>query len=149
MKIDKFKIKKEIYRLLSFACTGVVSATVDCAVYYLLLNFARINFRLIQPISMSVGLCCSFIVNREIVFRKEKSSLGKEALKYLAVCFVCIVLSPIIISFYGIWLNKYMCKIPATLTTGFLNYLLNRFFVYGNMRALSSFHESKRGDRSF
>lgn len=145
MRINVLKIKNEICKLLSFACTGIVSAAVDCAIYYLLLNFAKINFRLIQPISMSIGLCCSFIVNREIVFRKEKISLGKEALKYLAVCLVCISVSPAIISFYGGLFNKYIGKIPATLTTGLLNYILNRFFVYKNLTLLSSFDENKKG----
>ncbi len=145
MRINVFKIKNEIYRLLSFACTGIVSAAVDCAVYYLLLNFAEINFRLIQPISMSIGLCCSFIVNREIVFRREKISLGKEALKYLLVCLICISVSPVIISFYGGMFNEYVGKIPATLTTGLLNYLLNRFFVYRNIVLLSSYDENKKG----
>lgn len=148
MEINKVKIKNEIYRLLSFACTGIVSAAVDCTVYYLLLNFARINFRLIQPISMSIGLCCSFIVNRELVFKREKTSLGKEALKYLFVCLVCISVSPVIISFYSKWLDEYVGKIPATLTTGFLNYLLNRFFVYKNIRLVSSYNDSKRGNES-
>ena len=148
MEINKFKIKNELKRLLRFTCTGIVSAAVDCGVYYLLLNFADINFRLIQPISMSIGLCCSFIVNRELVFRREKSSLGKEALKYLVVCLICILISPVIISFYCMIFDEYVGKIPATLTTGFLNYLLNRFFVYKNHRFFLSSDKNKRGNEN-
>ena len=142
MEINKFKIINEIKRLLRFTCTGIVSAAVDCGVYYLLLNFADINFRLIQPISMSIGL------NRELVFRREKSSLGKEALKYLVVCLICILLSPVIISFYCMIFDEYVGKIPATLTTGFLNYLLNRFFVYKNYRFFLSSDKNKRGNEN-
>lgn len=147
MNINKIKIKNEIKKLIRFSCTGIVSVAIDCSVYYLLLNFVEIDFRLIQPISMSTGLCCSFIVNRMAVFKKEKSSLGWETLKYLIVCFICILLSPIIISFYSMWFGEYVGKIPATLTTGFLNYLLNRFFVYKNQRIIS-YDKNNRGNEN-
>lgn len=145
MSINRENIKKEILKLFSFACTGIVSAAVDCTVYYILLHFASIDFRLIQPISMTVGLLCSFVVNRGVVFRKERASLGKEAVKYMIVCIVCISVSPIIISFYHLWLGEYLVKIPATLTTGLLNYVLNRFFVYKDV-SFYSLKNRKRND---
>ena len=144
MKITILKIKNEIYKLIRFAGTGIVSAAVDCTVYYLLLHFIDIDFRLIQPISMTIGLTCSFLVNRKIVFRNEKSSLKKEAAKYLLVCLICILLSPMIISFYHLWFGEYMVKIPATLTTGLLNYLLSRFFVYKDVGGVATGTASKK-----
>ena len=142
------RLKNELIKLLSFAGTGVISAGIDCTVYYLLLNFAKINFRLIQPISMSVGLSCSFIINRGLVFKKEKSSMSIEVIKYLAVCTVSVLLSPIIISFYHIWFGEYIVKIPATLTTGLINYLLNRLYVYRNIGVIAMFakHKNKKGN---
>jgi len=128
--INKVKFKTEISKLFGFAFTGLISATVDCLVYYLLLNFAEIDFRLIQPVSMSVGLCSSFLLNRYFVFKKDKISLSIELVKYLMVCVIAIVLSPIIISTYDVWFGEYVAKIPATLTTGAINYTLNRLFVY-------------------
>lgn len=127
------EFRQELFKLLRFAATGVVSATVDCVVYYLLLNYTDIDLVLIQPISMSVGLCCSFLFNRVIVFKNEKNSFSAELAKYLVVCFICISLSPVIISIYHIWIGEYGVKIPTTLTTGLLNYLLNRFFVYNDI----------------
>ncbi len=126
------KLKSEILKLFTFAVTGFVSAAVDCGVYYILLNFTNINFRLIQPISMSVGLCCSFLFNRTFIFKNYKKSLSYEVVKYLFVCVIIISFSPVIISFYHIWFGEYVVKIPATLTTGIINYFLNRFFVYSN-----------------
>lgn len=147
--INLIKLKKELYKLISFAAAGVVSAGIDCGVYYLLLNYASIDFRLIQPISMSVGFCCSFLFNRLVSFKNEKSSIGIELAKYLVACALCIALSPIIISFYHIWLGEYLVKIPATLTTGFLNYLLNRFFVYNNFSLIEIYERiiRKGGDK--
>ena len=129
--MDKNKMKTELFKLVSFTLTGIVSAAADCAVYYLLVHFTKINFRFVQPISMTVGLLCSFVVNRFIVFKKEKRRLGVETVKYVCVCIVCVTASPAIISLYAGWLGKDIGKIPATLTTGLLNYLLCRFFVYG------------------
>lgn len=147
--INLIKLKKELYKLISFAAAGVISASVDCVVYYLLLKFASIDFRLIQPISMSVGLCCSFLFNRLVSFKSEKHSLGVEVAKYLVVCAICISLSPVIISVYYIWFGEYMVKIPATLTTGLLNYLLNRFFVYNNFSIYELYAKirKKRGEK--
>ncbi len=147
--INLFKIKKELYKLISFAASGIFSAGVDCAVYYLLLNFASIDFRLIQPISMSVGLCCSFLFNRYISFRNEKHSLGIEVAKYLVVCAIAIMISPAIISIYHIWFGEYLVKIPATLTTGLINYILNRFFVYNDISILKIYEkiEQRRGEK--
>ena len=137
------KFKKEIYKLLSFSASGIFSAGVDCGIYYLLLNFASIDFRLIQPISMSVGFCCSFLFNRLVSFKSEKHSLGIEIAQYLIVCAVCISISPVIISFYHIWFGEYLVKIPATLTTGVLNYVLNRFFVYNDISIISIYYSIK------
>lgn len=144
--INLIKLKKELYKLISFAAAGVVSAGVDCGVYYILLNFASIDFRLIQPISMAVGFSCSFLFNRLVSFKSDKASFGIELAKYLIVCAVCISLSPIIISFYHIWLGEYLVKIPATITTGLLNYLLNRFFVYNNFSLVEIYENIKKKD---
>ncbi len=142
------KIKKEIYKLLSFSASGIFSAGVDCAIYYLLLNFTSIDFRLIQPISMSVGFCCSFLFNRFVSFKNEKHSLGIEIAKYLIVCAICISISPIIISLYHLWFGEYLVKIPATLTTGVLNYVLNRFFVYNDISVINFYYslKNRKGD---
>lgn len=142
------KLKKEIYKLISFSASGIFSAGIDCAIYYILLNFASIDFRLIQPISMSVGFCCSFLFNRFVSFKSEKHSLGIEIAKYLLVCAVCISLSPVIISFYHIWFGEYLVKIPATLTTGVLNYVLNRFFVYNDISIINIYNslKNRKGD---
>lgn len=137
-------IKKEAFKLFAFAATGFFSAAIDCSVYYLLLNFSTINFVLIQPISMSVGLCCSFLLNRCFVFKQQKQSFSYEVVKYLIVCALSISISPLIISFYHIWFSEYIVKIPATLTTGILNYCLNRFFVYKKLS--DSFKFMIRGD---
>ncbi len=148
--IDFIKFKKEIYKFISFMASGVVSVAIDCIVYYILLNFSNIDFWIIQPISMSVGLCSSFLFNRFISFKNEKHSLGIELAKYLFVCALSISLSPFIIAFYYIWFGEFIVKIPATATTGIINYLLNRFFVYNDKVSLIKLHdyiEKKRGDR--
>lgn len=149
--VNLIRLKKETYKLVSFAASGVFSAGIDCIVYYILLNFAAIDFRLIQPISMSVGLLCSFLFNRFVSFKNEKHSIGIEIAKYMAVCAVIVALSPVIISFYHIWFGEYMVKIPATLTTGFLNYVLNRFFVYNDISIMKIYEkiEDRRGNNKW
>ncbi len=148
--LNIIKFKNEISKLLIYACSGLVSTTADCCIYYLLLNFADIDFRLIQPISMSVGFCLSFFFGRRFVFKDDSVSFSREFIKYVLICCFSVALSPVIISLYHIWLGEYLAKIPATISMGLLNYFLNRYFVYNDigekivMKVINKFRKEER-----
>lgn len=130
---NTLKLKNEISKLLIYACSGAFSTAIDCCIYYLLLNYSNIDFRLIQPISMTVGLGFGFLFGRRFVFKNKKSSFSRELIKYIFICCLSISVSPIIMSVYHIWFGEYIIKIPVTVTMGLINYFLNRYFVYNDI----------------
>lgn len=124
----------EVRSLLRFSLTGIINVFVDVAAYSILIYCGLQSFQA-QPISITLGLASSYLINRRFTFHTIGKVIGYQLIKFLAVSAVCIGISPIIMYYidFHLGLGEIYAKIPVTLIVGLLNYTLSRLFVFRSM----------------
>ena len=128
------KIFNEILKLSKFSINGAIAVLVDIIVYSIIVTFP-VKSVIAQPISVAVGLTVSYFLNKKITFKSDKKIFSNEIVKYIISSIFIIFISPFFIVFYSKFIkNEYYVKLPVTITTGVINYIISRVWVYRSTR---------------
>lgn len=128
MKVKEFYSK---YRhFLLYVLFGIISTGLEFVVFALLYKF--MPYLWANVIGFHCGILCSFILNRNINFRKEDKTILRFGLFYL-VQIICLLLNSLIlylcIDFEG-W-NPLLAKGFSIILTALLPFFLNKYITFG------------------
>lgn len=132
------KSKNTLFELIKYASVGTLNVLID----FLILEILMVTTGIYKGFYLAVFNAISFIVysingyilNKKFTFKSEKSSY----FKYASILFCTMLLNSFILStltLYNllgvkplIWAS--LVKIFASMTTGLLNFIINKFFVF-------------------
>lgn len=142
MKCKEFLIKYK--KIIIYYIIGIVNTLVDFAVYSAVLFFTKMPVPS-QAAGYSIGVLCSFYLNRGITFRAEKG--GSPLLQFLR--FMLVNLVSLGISLGSIYLltdclgiNGYLAKVPISLITSLINYFGYKILVFKGEKQEGTSHDA-------
>lgn len=122
--------KGEAHRILRFLFVGGTSTLLDYGIY--LLVSRRVNFNLAKALSMVCSCVYSFFLNKSFTFQdKRRTSVGHVA-RYLISQAINIGINVAVNALVYGWTDwKLLGMLCATGSAMIVNFLLQRFFVFG------------------
>ena len=116
--------------LVLYGLVGSFCAGLDFIVYTLLLQF-DIDYIISNVISVNIGICTSFILNRRYTF-KIKNKTIKRFLTFYVVGFTGLLLSIsmlyVLVSFFHV--DKVFSKIITIAFVALMQFILNKFVTF-------------------
>jgi len=120
-------------RPLLYIIVGGINTGVDFVAFQLLYFFTPLAGAVCQGISYTLGVTCSFILNRKLTFRDHvQAAITRQAGKFLLVN-----LASLLVSVAGMHLliqagmSAPVAKIAITGVTAVMNYFGYKWFVFG------------------
>ena len=125
---------RSIYRshrhFFLYALFGVVSTGMEFGVFALL--YRCMPYLWANVIAFHLGILCSFILNRNINFRKEDKTILRFGIFY-GVQIICLLLNSLILYLcvdLGHW-NPLIAKALSIVLTALLPFFLNKYITFG------------------
>ena len=124
---------KRYQRPLIYIIVGGINTGVDFVAFQLFYFLTPLGATLSQGISYTLGVTCSFILNRKLTFRDHvKAAITRQAGKFLLVNLVSLFVSMLGIHLLtGAGLPAFFAKIAITGVTAIMNYFGYKWFVFG------------------
>ena len=113
-----------------YALFGVISTGVEFALFAIL--YHCIPYLWANVIAFHCGILCSFILNRNINFKKENKTILRFGLFYL-IQIICLLLNTLILYLcvdIGHW-NPLIAKALSIVLTALLPFFLNKHLTFG------------------
>jgi len=124
---------KRYKRPLIYIIVGGINTGADFAAFQLLYFLTPIGATISQGLSYTLGVTCSFILNRSLTFRDHvKAAIARQAGKFLLVNLVSLLVSMLGIHLLtGAGIPAFFAKIAITGVTAIMNYFGYKWFVFG------------------
>ena len=113
-----------------YALFGLISTAVEFGIFALLYRW--MPYLWANVIAFHLGILCSFILNRNLNFRKEDKTILRFGLFYL-IQIICLLLNSLILYLcidYGHW-NPLVAKGLSIVLTALLPFFLNKYITFG------------------
>ena len=133
------KQRPGLYKIIKFSITGVLNTLVDFLVFTVLTIFW--NPYVSQVCSYSAGVLNSYVINRSWTFRSEGKFLGVELVKFIVVNLISLTASLVLMWFLQSIVkieSELICKIPVTLATMVINFILSNLWVFRSSKSRES-----------
>ena len=116
---------------IKYCVIGVSGAVLDFVVFYVLVDFAGINFIIANIISSALGITNNFLLNAHFNF-KVKDKLKGRFIKFAIVALVGIAFNTYIVSFLFVdmKINLMISKIIALFTIAVFQFVLNKKYTF-------------------
>lgn len=113
-----------------YALFGVVSTGLEFAVYALLCR--EIPYMWANVIGFHCGILCSFLLNRNLNFKKENRTVLRFATFY-TIQLMCLALNSLILYLcVDVWnWNPLVSKVFSIILTALLPFFLNKYITFG------------------
>ena len=124
---------RELLKAGKFAIVGVANTLIDFGVFTVLAQLLGVNVYLSQFVSYSAGTLNSYIFNRSWTFRSKDRFFSPALVKFLVLSALMFLLSTAILylCFDVAGFPKLIAKGVSTCITLVVNFLANRFWVFG------------------
>jgi len=124
---------KRHQRPLIYIIVGGINTGVDFVAFQLLYFLTPIGATIAQGLSYTIGVTCSFILNRKLTFRDHvKAAIARQAGKFLVVNLASLLVSMLGIHLLtGAGISAFFAKIAITGVTAIMNYFGYKWFVFG------------------
>lgn len=113
-----------------YALFGVISTSVEFALFAVLYRY--MPYLWANVIAFHCGILCSFILNRNINFKKENKTILRFGLFYV-IQIICLLLNSLILYLcvdLGHW-NPLVAKVLSIVLTALLPFFLNKYLTFG------------------
>ncbi|TQR29528.1 GtrA family protein [Campylobacter sp. MIT 99-7217] len=116
--------------LIKYCLVGILNTLVGFGVV-LLLSFLALMPELANLIGYTLGIFCSFFLNKYFTF-KSKSKSHRDFLKFVfAMCIAYLINLLVLFIAYRIFhINVYLAQLFAALSYTLSGFLLSKFFVF-------------------
>ncbi len=121
-----------MHTFLKFLCVGIINTIVGFGIIFLLMYFGVIP-EISNIIGYTVGINVSYILNKKITFKSNKSHV-KEFPKFLLSVGLSYILNFLgLLLFYRFFkINPYISKILSGAIYTISGFLLFKYFVFKN-----------------
>lgn len=132
MKKDFVKFLKSKKRFITFAVIGGVNTLVDFLVFTALYELAGLAIEMCQAFGYCAGIINSFILNRSLTFKKNRTRpIIEQIIRFLVINGISALISMALIKwFYWMGLHEYIAKIIVTGIVMIINYIGYKLFVF-------------------
>ena len=128
-------MKKELLRTLKFVFFSISAGLIQAASFALLNELLHLNYWVSYLIALTLSVLWNFTLNRKFTFQ----SAANVPIAMLKVAGFYLVFTPLSTWWtaaltepaYGIMVNEYVVLIGTMLINFVLEYLFQRFFVFG------------------
>lgn len=123
-------MKKTFFELVRYVLVGIAATVVDYGSYYALTRYFFLTAQTANPIAYLLGHIASFAGHRTISFRSSGRP-GRQYLRFLLVNFVGLAISQLtLVVLLRFGAHDLIAKAAAVATSGFFNYLANKFWTF-------------------
>lgn len=124
-------VRKHASQLWKFALVGGIGSTIDLSSSALFADALGIDPRIAVVLSSVVGATFVFFLNKYLTFKNREKKYGSQALKFVMVYGVAIVLNGLIANaFIFIGFHYLLAKVGAIGICAFWNYALSHGFIF-------------------
>ena len=125
--------KSNTRTLLKYNIVSVIATFVDYSLFLILSKAIHVWYLLASLTGLVMGGITAFILQRNWTFKKKDDILSKQAIRYLLVWTVSIVLNTsglyLAVEFAGI--QSIVAKVTVSIIVGIgFNFLMNKHFVF-------------------
>jgi putative flippase GtrA len=122
---------KKYRRVILFGLVGCTNTAVDFLTYTVALKLLMLSVGVSQAIGYTVGLVCSFLLNRRFTFRDGGRRLWGQMILFLLVNLITMGISVLSINLLtGAGMNPLLAKIPVTGIVMVCNYFGYKLIVF-------------------
>lgn len=120
------KIWNKYHKFFKYSAIGVISASIDFLVFYILNTSTPINYLIINIISISFGITNSFFLNAKLNFKVHDNYIKRFA-KFYAVGILGIIISNILLLIFHeqIGVSVIISKIVTIFIVVIMQFILN------------------------
>jgi len=118
-------------RAIKFFISGIISASIDFGILFILVHFYSFNVIIANTISFSFAVINSFLFNKFWTFRNKDKNYSKQFFKFLIVSIIGLILNNLflfIIIKFGVW--YLFAKVIVTFIVLFWNFFINKFWTF-------------------
>lgn len=117
--------------LLTYWCFGVITTTIDVIIFTYLVEFVGLYYIIANCISVSIGICISFLLNSKYNFKVTDGKARRFTIFFL-VGLTGILLSNCILYFVTEILGffYFIGKIVSLVSVSLCNFTFNKFVTF-------------------
>jgi putative flippase GtrA len=129
LNLLKNKIGIQFYK---FIVVGVVATLVNYSIFYILLEFLKINYLISSAFGFLFGMVIGYFLNRKWTFQIEIKTTNAEIIKYFLVYTFSLILSLIFlkITVDAFKINAKIANFFALILTTFTNFIGIKITVF-------------------
>jgi len=129
LNLLKNKIGIQFYK---FIIVGAVSTLVNYLMFYILLEFLKINYLISSAFGFLFGMVIGYFLNRKWTFQMETKTTNAEIIKYFFVYAFSLILSLIFlkIAVDAFKINAKIANFFALILTTFTNFIGIKMTVF-------------------
>ena len=120
----------DIRQVVRFLITGCINTGVGFGIIFamMLVGVAPLHANIV---GYACGLCVSFLLNRNWVFKQKRSTIRQQAFKFGITFVIAYTMNLMVLQGALLWdINPYIAQIIAGVTYTLCFYVLSRFFVF-------------------
>ncbi len=156
------KRHKSLWQAVRFGVVGVMNTLVDYGVFFILIAALHVHKGAAQVAATGVSMCGSFLLNRRWTFKKRGKGSLKEIVRFVMINLLSMATAIIfthwfydilhlersmnaLLSWMGISfaltgnLAVMFCKFASSAFSLTINFLGNKFWVFGNKQSTEGF----------
>lgn len=122
-------LSKTFKQFKSYSLIGVLSVGLDFAAYNALFYLFNIDLSISKAISFILGSTNSFILNKKITFKSEKSTV-KELFKFIVIYSVSLLVNYYTHEFFLEISSGYIPFLAATVISVSINFFGQKIIVF-------------------
>tara|TARA_B100000900_G_scaffold413042_1_gene436101 strand:+ start:4177 stop:4563 length:387 start_codon:yes stop_codon:yes gene_type:complete len=124
-----FNILKKNKQILIYFFVGLINNVLNYLTYLFVLFVSSLPI-ISSFFGFCVGLVSNFFLNRKFTF-KVRISFKKKFLKYILVQLFVLAVQLMVLKLFLIFeLDQLYAQIPAIITSGILNYVLLKLYIF-------------------
>lgn len=125
-------LSDDLFRFIKFALVGVLNTLINWIIFFIL-NASGVYYLVANIISYSISTLNSYLWNSRWVFKYQGDNKKETTLKFIVLNIFGLVLNTIILFVLvdKLKLNKMVGLIITTAIVMIINYMINKFWVFG------------------
>ncbi len=117
-------------QFIKYATSGTVNTIITLVIYNLLIK-VNVGYIISNTIAYIFGVANGFILNKIWVFKSD-GRVSALLMKFIIVNLISLIFSTAILFCLvnNLYINKILAQMIATISTGIVNYILNKLWTF-------------------
>ena len=117
-------------QFIKYATSGTVNTIITLVIYNLLIK-VNVGYIISNTIAYIFGVANGFVLNKIWVFKSD-GRVSALLMKFIIVNLISLIFSTAILFCLvnNLYINKILAQMIATISTGIVNYILNKLWTF-------------------